>query len=79
MLNDRELVFGDIKFPIGNINIASPISGTKLAFSDSEHNYLVKGSERFNPLKYVLMFNRLETNMKIKSNDNYYRLEVDEK
>ena len=79
VLTDKELTFGDIKFPLGNINIASPISGTKLAFSDSEHNYLVKGSERFNPLKYVLMFNRLETNMNLKGNDNYYRLEVDEK
>ena len=79
VLTDKELSFGEIRFPLGNINIASPISGTKLAFSDSEHNYLVKGSERFNPLKYVLMFNRLETNMNLKGNDNYYRLEVDEK
>ena len=79
VLTDKELLFGDIKFPLGNINIASPISGTKMAFSDSEHNYLVKGSERFNPLKYVLMFNRLETNMNLKGNDSYYRLEVMEK
>ena len=79
VLNDHELLFGDIKFPLGNINIASPISGTKMAFSDSEHNYLVRGNERFNPLKYVLMFNRLETNMKLKNNDSYYRLEVIEK
>lgn len=79
VLSDTELVFGDIKFPLININIASPISGTRFAFSDGEHNYLVRGFDRFNPLKYVLMFNRLETNMKLKNNDNYYRLEVTEK
>ena len=79
VLNDNELTFGDIKFPLGNIIIASPISGTRLAFSDNEHSYLVKGEDRFNPLKYVLMFNRLETAMKISNNDHYYRLEVIEK
>lgn len=79
VLTDTELIFGDIKYPLIDINIASPISGTRFAFSDQEHSYLVRGFNRFNPLKYVLMFNRLETNMKIKNNDNYYRLEVEEK
>ena len=78
-LTDMDLFFGELKFPLGIINIASPISGTRFAFSDGEHNYLVRGHDRFNPLKYVLMFNRLDTNMKIKNNDNYYRLEVTEK
>ena len=78
-LTDKELIFGEKRFPLINICNASPISGTKLSFTDNEHNYLVFGNPRFNPLKYVLMFNKLETTMKIKHVDDYYRLDVEEK
>lgn len=78
-LTDQELRFGDIIIPLEKIANASPISGTRLSFADDEHNYLVIGSERFNPLKYVLMFNKLETKMKVDKVDNYYQLEVEEK
>lgn len=59
---------------IHDIEIASPINGTNFNFSTTNEDYLVMGSERFNPLKYVLMFNRLDTKMKEKNADVYYNL-----
>lgn len=74
MYKDR-LVFGDKVFNVADIEIASPISGTKFNFSTSSENYLVVGDERFNPLKYVLMLNKVESKMKINHTDIYYTLE----
>ena len=37
-------------------------------------DYLVIGNNKFNPLKYVLMFNKLETHMKEKQTDKYFTL-----
>lgn len=73
-LTKDTISFGDIKFPLSEIEIASPISGTNFNFSTSDMDYLVIGSERFNPLKYVLMFNKLETKMKQNNADVYYNL-----
>ena len=74
MYKDR-LVFGDKIFNVSDIEIASPISGTKFNFSTSDQNYLVVGDERFNPLKYVLMLHKVESKMKINNSDIYYKLE----
>lgn len=74
MFKDK-LVFADKVFDVKDIEIASPISGTKFNFSTSDQNYLVIGDERFNPLKYVLMLNKVESKMKINKTDIYYTLE----
>lgn len=67
--------FGNKEIKVADIEIASPISGTKFNFSAAEEDYLVIGDDRFNPLKYVLMFNKLDTKMKINKTDIYYTLE----
>ena len=72
--------FSDLSNPL--FFCSSDVENTDLyilSFADNEHNYLVFGNPRFNPLKYVLMFNKLETTMKIKHVDDYYRLDVEEK
>lgn len=74
MYKDK-LVFGDLVINVEDIEIASPISGTKFNFTTSDQNYLVVGDERFNPLKYVLMLNKVESKMKINKTDIYYNLE----
>ena len=74
LYKDR-LVVGEFILNIGDINIASPTGGNKFALSTGDKNYIVIGSERFNPLKYVFMFNKLETKMKQKSLDIHYTLE----
>lgn len=75
-LTNKELRFGGkIVILLENLEIASPISGRKFNFSTLENNYLVVGNERFNPLKYVLMFNRLDTLMHTKHIDKYFELD----
>lgn len=71
------LMVEDIKFNISDIVISSAISGTKFGFSTSNDSYIVKGSKDFNPLKYVFLFNKLDTKMRINKLDKYYTLEKD--
>lgn len=74
LYKDR-IVFADKEILLSDIEIASPISGTKFNFSTPDDDYLVIGDDRFNPLKYVLMFNKLDTKMKANHTDIYYTLE----
>lgn len=75
VLTEKSLKFLGKTIDIAEIEIASPINGTNFNFSTSDNEYLVMGKGRFNPLKYVLMFNRLDTKMKINKRDVYYNLE----
>lgn len=70
-----KLVMNNLVINIDKIKNASVVSGRKFNFSTDENDYLVVGDERFNPLKYVLMFNRLDTYMKIHQIDEYYTLD----
>ena len=72
-LTTNQLIFDDFKIDVKDIIIASPIGGRKFNFSTLEESYFVIGDERFNPLKYVLMFNMLDTHMK--GNDKYFSLD----
>lgn len=74
-VSDKVLVVNNKSFDIKNIEIASPVSGTKLLFTYNGEAYMVKGDKRFNPLKYVLLFNRLETKMKLEHADHYFSLD----
>lgn len=74
-LTSNQLTIGDFKINIGEIFRASPISGTRFNFSTEKEDYIVVGHERFNPLKYVFMFNKLETKMKQNNLDIHYNLE----
>lgn len=74
VLTGKTIKFAEKTIDISEIEIASPINGTNFNFSTETEDYLVIGSERFNPLKYVLMFNRLDTKMKLKNADVYYNL-----
>ena len=54
--------------------IASPVSGRNLCITIKEDNYVIRGQERFNALKYVLMFNKLDTTMKLEGIDKYFNI-----
>ena len=69
-----KLVLENINIDVKNIFVASPIGGRKFAFSTEDKNYLVIGNERFNPLKYILLFNKLDTKMKLNNTDIYFDL-----
>ena len=74
-LDKNTLKIGRHEFDISKIVIASPMSGRKLLFTYENDNYEIKGNERFNALKYALMFNHLDTKMKLDKIDHYFTLE----
>lgn len=74
-LTKDKLIFAEkIEFNVKNIANASPISGKNFNFTIDGNSYLVKGSDRFNPLKYVFMFNKLDTLMNKSQIDRYYSI-----
>ncbi len=73
-LTAKTIKFAGKTIDISEIEIASPINGTNFNFSTTNEDYLVKGDARFNPLKYVLMFNKLDTKMRNNKADIYYNL-----
>lgn len=74
-LTASKLLFNGKEFDLKDISIASVIGGRKFNFTTSEGDYLVIGHKKFNPLKYVMMFNRLDTRMKEKQTDKYYTID----
>ena len=70
-----KLVIGETTIPIGDIRNASPTGDRKMGFSIKNQDYFIVGPTRFNPLKYIFMFNKLETEMKQTGTDIYYNLE----
>ncbi len=75
ILTDKELVMGSKKFALTKIAGSSPISGLRFSFTYDDHQYVVVGKGRFNPLKYVLAFHKLDTKMKREDSDRYFTLE----
>ena len=69
------MVVNDFVIDIKDIRNASPTGSKKLGFTVENQDYFIIGSERFNSLKYVFMFNKLETKMKESGVDIYYSLE----
>ena len=75
-INDKELVFGEqYQFVLKDLEGASVIRGDRFNFTYGDHLYLVVGPARFNPLKYVFAFHRLETGISINNLDLYFTLE----
>lgn len=79
IITDKFLIIDKLVQNISDISIATVISGKKLSYTLDGCNYTVTGNERFNPLKYVLLFNKLDTKMKLENKDNYYTLKEDER
>ena len=78
-LTNTELIFDHNRFLIKDILVASPVSGRKLVFTIGDNNYTVRGQERFNAIKYVFLFNKLDTLMRNKDIDQYFSIKEDEK
>ena len=75
-IDDRRIVCGDKEFPLDKISSASVVSGRNLTFVCDGTDYTIRGGKRFNPLKYIFLFNRLDTPMREKAADKYFNLEV---
>lgn len=74
-LTKDNLEFSDLSIPLKDIEIASVISGNQFNFTADGKNYLVKGHPRFNALKYVLAFIKLDTKMHQNKADHFFGLE----
>ncbi len=74
VLTKDKIRVGKFSLDIKDISAVSPMSGRKLLFTIDGNNYQIKGNQRFNALKYALMFNRLDTKMNLERLDNYFRL-----
>ena len=74
-LANEELTIGNLSFDLANIEIASPVSGIKLCFTHMGNAYQITGHDRFNPLKYMFMFNKLDTRIHQNNVDIYFTLE----
>ena len=61
---------------VREITAASPVGGFKLMLSTEDNNYLLKGKERFNPVKYALILNVLESPIKERGGDKYYGFSI---
>ena len=75
ILTKNCIKFAEKTIDIHEIEIASPINGNNFNFSTANEEYLVKGNPRFNPLKFIFMFNKLDTKMRDSKADIYYNLE----
>ena len=68
ILTDKFFTVGKIKIDIDDISSYSVIGGRKIIVNTQQKSYFIVGNERFNPIKYVLMMNKLSN----KINDKYY-------
>lgn len=76
ILNKDHLQINDKIINVCDIIAASPVGGFKLMLSTNDNNYLLKGKERFNPVKYALIFNILDGPIKERGGDKYYGFSV---
>ena len=77
-ITDKKLLFGsDLELDLKHIENASIISGKKLSFTHDGKNYMVVGNNRFNPIKYIFLFNKLDTIMGENKVDLYFNLKED--
>ncbi|MCQ2798595.1 MAG: 1-acyl-sn-glycerol-3-phosphate acyltransferase [Bacilli bacterium] len=73
-LTNEELIFGHAHFKVSDIIVASPIGGRRMSFTCNGKNYLIMSNKRFNPLKYILMLNKLDSGIKRIGYDHNYSL-----
>lgn len=76
-ISDTTLTILDKTFDLKDIELSSVVSGRNLIFTYQGNDYTLRGHKRFNPLKYIFLFNKLDTKLKENHADKYYNLEVD--
>ncbi|MBO4217302.1 MAG: 1-acyl-sn-glycerol-3-phosphate acyltransferase [Clostridia bacterium] len=68
------LCIGGKRFGFDGITAVSVVSGRNLTFSCGDADYMIRGGERFNPLKYVFLINRHNAGSR-GWEDRYFNLE----
>ena len=76
-ISNRVIQYSNVFHNIENIENATIVSGQKLIYTYCGNDYLIKGDKRFNPVKYVLLFSKLDTKIKLENKEKYFTLEED--
>lgn len=71
VLTKTKLTVSEFIVPVDTITSLTVIGGNKLIVNFNDKSVMIKGHERFNPLKYILTFNILRPDL----NEKYYSLE----
>ncbi len=71
-LTKTNLTLDKLKVSVSDITSLTVIGGTKLTINVGDKSIMLKGHERFNPIKYILMFNVLRPDIK----EKYYGLDI---
>ncbi|MCR5457247.1 MAG: 1-acyl-sn-glycerol-3-phosphate acyltransferase [Clostridiales bacterium] len=71
-LTDSVLQCGNQSFDVNKITSASIVSGRNLVFQYNDNDYTLRGGKRFNPIKYIFAFHKLDTEMQRTGIDKYY-------
>ncbi len=71
-LNKDAFILGKKQIDVSSIISLTAVGGTKLIVNTKTSSIMIKGHERFNPLKYVLIFNLLRPDL----NEKYYGLDL---
>ena len=70
-LTRESLSIGDVIIKVDDIVSSTIVGGNKLIVNTDNASYMIKGTPRFNGLKYVLLINKISEKVK----DKYYSLE----
>ena len=74
-LTKDSLSIGDKVFAVKDIEVISPLKGNRLLFSVNDCSYHIQGHDRFNPLKYTFMINKLDSKVKELGTDKMFSLD----
>ena len=74
-LTNKALTINDKVFPLKEISVVSPLKGNRLLFTFNNISYHVQGHDRFNPLKYVFMINKLDSLVRERGVDKLFAVD----
>jgi len=73
-ITDKFLYIGEIKFDLAGVEMGTVVSCHKLLFQHNGKSYLAVGDKKLNCIKYIFLFNKLDTKMRNEKLDHYFNL-----
>ena len=73
VMTDTEIRVGAYVISLIDVVAATVVGANKLVLNTKDQSFEIKGMKRFNALKYVLTFNRLNTGIE---KEKYYDLSI---
>lgn len=73
-ITDKFLYIDEIKFDLAGVEMGTVVSCHKLLFQHNGKSYLAVGDNKLNCIKYIFLFNKLDTKMRNEKLDHYFNL-----